>query len=303
MTRIQLGAVLGALAMSASLPVAAQDASEAPDSPAASEASDAPDSPGAPSPAAEASRPAPSVRATADQLFREGRLLLDEGQYKQACEKFKASHALDPAGGALLNLAACYERDGKTASAWRAYNEALAWANADRRDDRSAYAVEHIRELEPQLARLVLTLPGRVRMKDIVVVVDGETLDAINGVRIPVDPGRHNLEIQAPGRESFQVEFTALTGDEVSVSVPPLREAKDRSATDNAGTMSLGGEKDESSSGNTSGGPTPINERPGACGCRAAGFNSDFDQSAGVASAVGGLFGLLVFRRRRPRRR
>ncbi len=237
--------------------------------------------------------PTATARATADQLFLEGRQLLEAGDYTRACAKFKESHALDPAGGALLNLAACYERDGKTASAWRAYNEALAWANADHREDRSAFAVEHIRALEPQLARLVLSLPPRVRMRDITVIVDGETLDPMYGVRIPVDPGQRVLEIEAKGRETFKLEVAAVAGEEVSVSVPHFRETQDetKGSTD-GGTMSMGGGKTPESG--KSGGPAPIRDNPGACGCRTtARASGSPDRPLGLV-ALSAVLGLLL---------
>src|SRR5262245_39899208 len=55
----------------------------------------------------------------AEQLFVEGRTLMKQGEYAQACEKFKASYALDlTAYGTLYNLALCHEQTDKPASAW-----------------------------------------------------------------------------------------------------------------------------------------------------------------------------------------
>ena len=275
MTRTQWGAALLALATGIAAPLSAQDAEN---------------STIAPSPATA------TARTKADELFAEGRQLLEKGQYQEACARFKESHALDPAGGALLNLAACYERDGKTASAWRAYNEALAWANADRREDRSAYAVEHIRELEPLLARLVLDLPPRVRMNDIVVVVDGETLEAINGVRIPVDPGARVVEIQSPGREPYRTEVTAVAGEETRVEIPPLQQASSEGDS-SEGPTSPSGEHRKGKLGET--GPGTIEERPGACGCRVAAPSNDASAARGAFAALGALAGALILRRRR----
>jgi len=42
---------------------------------------------------------------TAESLFREGRRAADEGNYALACTRFEESNRLDPAAGAVLNLA------------------------------------------------------------------------------------------------------------------------------------------------------------------------------------------------------
>jgi len=51
-------------------------------------------------------------------LFQKGVELMAIGKSAEACEKFDSSHQLDPALGTMLRLADCYERTGKTASAY-----------------------------------------------------------------------------------------------------------------------------------------------------------------------------------------
>jgi len=52
----------------------------------------------------------------AEMLFEEGRRLLESRDVAAACAKFAESQRLEPAGGTLMNLAACHERAGKTAT-------------------------------------------------------------------------------------------------------------------------------------------------------------------------------------------
>src|SRR6266498_1038121 len=63
-------------------------------------------------------------RAAAQALFDLGRTLITSGRAEEACPKFEESQRLDPGVGTQLNLADCYDRTGRTASAWTLYIEA-----------------------------------------------------------------------------------------------------------------------------------------------------------------------------------
>src|ERR1700722_15525033 len=71
-----------------------------------------------------------AARAQADSdkraasLFEEGRKLMADRRYSEACPKFAESERLAPSGGAVLNLADCLEKLGHLAGAWRRFNEA-----------------------------------------------------------------------------------------------------------------------------------------------------------------------------------
>src|SRR6478752_1211600 len=73
--------------------------------------------------------------ATAEALFRDGRALMEAGNYKDACPKLEESYAQDPATGTLLALGICQEHVGKTASAWATYSEVATRAKRDGRAD------------------------------------------------------------------------------------------------------------------------------------------------------------------------
>src|SRR6478609_5404487 len=56
-------------------------------------------------------------------LFQSGRQLMNDGNYEKACPLLRDSQKADPQPGTLLNLALCYEKQGKTASAWSTYTD------------------------------------------------------------------------------------------------------------------------------------------------------------------------------------
>src|SRR4051812_25694935 len=59
--------------------------------------------------------------AEAEQLFQEGRRLLDAGRVAEACNVLDASYKSDPNISTLMNLAMCRERNGQLATAWAQY--------------------------------------------------------------------------------------------------------------------------------------------------------------------------------------
>ncbi|HEY3237410.1 MAG TPA: hypothetical protein VGJ84_22005 [Polyangiaceae bacterium] len=128
-------------------------------------------------------------KAAAEALFDEGRKLMQEGKLEPACRKFEASQRLDPAPGTLLNEADCWEKLGRTASAWVSFREAAALARNAGDTKRASAATQRAAALEPKLARLKITVPDAVRSTSgLTVKRDGEKVDAaLWDSPIPVD--------------------------------------------------------------------------------------------------------------------
>jgi hypothetical protein len=148
---------------------------------------------------------APIARAdetpVAEQLFLEGKRLMGEKRYDEACAKFKASHDLDPtATGTLLNLALCHEQVGKVATAWAELRQVAA-ESVGRREDRVAMANEHIAKLVPVLSYVTIVVPQNARAGGLVVALDTTRIaDAAWGTELPIDPGAHEIATSAPGK-------------------------------------------------------------------------------------------------------
>jgi hypothetical protein len=160
----------------------------------------------------------------AQALYDDARQLVAAGEFAQACPKFKASYELDPGGGTLLNLADCYEHQGKTALAYTTFKDALEAARHDGKSERVEFANQHLTDLEKRLSRLSVAVPDATREQGLQVSVDGTPLDeAAYGVPLPVDPGPHRLRAEAPGKAPFEksIEVPA-TSAKLEVEVPPL---------------------------------------------------------------------------------
>lgn len=159
--------------------------------------------------------------AAAEALFTAGREAMARGLVAEACKKFAESYALDEALGALLNLAACHEKLGKTASAWTEYREAAALAT--RMDDkkRRKLADERAAALEPELAYLVIEV--KTGTDGLRVTRAGVPLgEASYGAPLPVDPGSVEVVAEAPDRAPFRKVLHVGPGERVEVTVPRL---------------------------------------------------------------------------------
>lgn len=170
------------------------------------------------------SRAQVSDGALAEELFRQGRALMAEERYGEACPKLAESQRLDPSTGTLLNLAVCHEKQGKLATAWNEYNEALLAAKQDGRDDRVAYARERIAAIEPNLSRLTISLPEEHDVQGLEVKLDGVTVGRpALGVALPIDPGAHTVVVSAPGKKPWQANVDIAEGPGTkSLSIPQL---------------------------------------------------------------------------------
>ncbi len=137
--------------------------------------------------------PARADSAVADQLFQEAKAFMKEGRFGDACPKFQASYDADPGLGALLNLADCLERDGRLASAYGKWSDAVELASR-KGDDRAAFAREKREALRPKLSNVIVRVAGKGTNLD---VYKGNTklTEGAFGSSLPTDPGTTFVQV------------------------------------------------------------------------------------------------------------
>lgn len=139
-------------------------------------------------------------KAMAEVLFREATELAAKGQHVQACERFEASQRYDPALGTILYLADCYDRVGRSASAWVWFVQAREQAHASNQNEREQIASRRAADLERRLSTIRIDVAPEARLPGLTVEMNGAPVPPSSfGVPIPVDPGRSYVRATAPG--------------------------------------------------------------------------------------------------------
>lgn len=164
----------------------------------------------------------PARADDAESLFRKGKKLLDAGEIVEACEKLEASERLKPHNATELSLADCWERVGRTASAWDMF---VKLAGSAKRDDRALEARKRAKALEAKLVRLTIEVTGDVELEDLVVTRNDQVVDRAQwNEAVPVDPGEYTITASAEQHEEWSDTIKVKTKDRTIV-VPALERA------------------------------------------------------------------------------
>ncbi|HEX2689054.1 MAG TPA: hypothetical protein VHN14_20670 [Kofleriaceae bacterium] len=170
--------------------------------------------------ALEPARTASAQPAAAELTFKKARALLKEGKIAEACDAFAQSQHLDPQLGTEYNLGLCWDKLGKTASAWLALREV---AQRDTNPARKAHAAARASELEPMLVKASLAI-ARV-LPGLVITSNGDDITKLAGVEFPIDPGSYQIVARAPGHRDYTTTIVAVgAGTTIAIEIPPLAE-------------------------------------------------------------------------------
>jgi hypothetical protein len=173
---------------------------------------------------ADASDAPATQRVSAEALFDDAIRLMKAGKFAEACPKLEDSQKLDPGVGTLLYLGECYEKLGRSASAWATFREAASAAESAGQAKRVKIARERGARVEQKLAYLTIEVADATRaLPGLRVRRDGvETAPSLIGSAVPVDPGSISVEAQAPGYEPFSITVNVEPSGRQSVLVPVL---------------------------------------------------------------------------------
>jgi hypothetical protein len=171
--------------------------------------------------------PQASDKATAQALFDQGKHLASASKFKEACSKFEESQRLDPGIGTQFHLANCYEKAGRTASAWTLFLEVASEARAQKQTDREKVARDRAAALEPKLSKLTISVSDAAKTADLEIKRDGVSVGAAQwGAPLPVDPGTHMITASASHKQPWRTTVeVAAGGASAAVTVTPLRDA------------------------------------------------------------------------------
>jgi hypothetical protein len=163
--------------------------------------------------------------ARAAELFREGRLLLQQRRPAEACARFRQSLELKVAPGILLNVGACHVLENHLVEAFQTYEQvyALALREPDERK-RDAWLGPARQELDALGRQLAVVT---VRFSDtpgLEVHLDGKRIESSAG-RLPLLPGTYELRAMARGRVPFVRRVEAAAGTSPELTIPPLAPA------------------------------------------------------------------------------
>lgn len=189
---------------------------------------------------AEEDAPAPEHAAEYDRLILSALSAFKAGEWVRARGLFERAHALHPTARTLRTIGMSAFNQGDLVGAVKALEASL-------NDDRKPLTVEqqeHVRQLihraDGRLGRLRLL----VQPQGADIQVDGKAPDFVGGDQLVLEPGRHEISIQAPGfRTAVQhVRVSARDRATLEVQLQPGRddeEPKDEVAVNAAGSLTF----------------------------------------------------------------
>ena len=232
-------------------------------------------------------------KAAAEALFDEALELMQQKRYAEACPKLEQSQRVDAGIGTLLYLGECYEKLGRTASAWATFREASSAASAAGQADRARQGRERADRLEDKLSKLTILVAPENKALDGFQVSRGDqrVQPPLFDTAIPVDPGQVTIEARAPGYLTLSrtVNVPPDSGRAL-VEIPPL--TADPQAT--ADTAPPGAEPGLGASGAEPSGMTGGQQGEAGLAMDTGGDANRGKRTAGVVLMGVGAAGLVV---------
>lgn len=190
----------------------------------------------------------PTSQKRADELFAEGRKLIEKHDDAGACAKFDEAIKLDPdAAGTMLNLGLCNQNLKKYRLALYWFRKAQVRAHETNLPEYEQAAGQRTRDLA-NLVSIVKVELSATTPPDARVMIDGDEIEPADYLHVEIDNGHHTLEARAPGHLPMRREFDVagkggntlavdlVAGDDTVVVDPGAGRRKIAIATASAGT-------------------------------------------------------------------
>ncbi len=159
----------------------------------------------------------------AEQLFQEGRKLLQQKKLPEACDAFRRSAELEPRSGTWLNLGDCEEKRGRFATAWAAFSEARAAGKREKKDFPIQEGEKRVKKLAPKLPYLAIEVSAGAKAQGVVVLRSGAEVPAAElGTELPIDPGTYEIAATAKDKLRWSTTVDIAAGKHEKVTVPEL---------------------------------------------------------------------------------
>jgi hypothetical protein len=175
---------------------------------------------------ADAATQASSTEVTGKELFDAAKQLYDEGRYEDACRTFEESAKVRRGIGVQYQLANCWERIGRTASAHALFLEVAEATRWQGQYDRERLARQRAQALESRLSYLQIVVrapePGLELKRDGLPIAPPRW-----AAPIALDAGDHEIHAVAPGKRPHRARVTVHPGEAgtVVLEIPPLAAA------------------------------------------------------------------------------
>lgn len=169
--------------------------------------------------------PSAAEIAVARKLYKEASELENAKKWDQAEAKLRQAIAIKETPGLRYHLAFCLEQQGKLVDALVDYDRADEMIKAGNKAPDVAELVVSAREsIKARIPTLTVKLPADA--SDAKVSIDGHAVSsAVMGQPLPQNPGRHRVQVTAPGREPYSqdVQLGESEKRELNVVLPPAK--------------------------------------------------------------------------------
>jgi tetratricopeptide (TPR) repeat protein len=137
-----------------------------------------------------------------------------------ALEKLERAAAVKNTPGLRFHIALCKENLGRLAAALDGYTEAEAQARAEKNQEVLDAVAESLTQLRPRVPVITVTVPAGIEGIEASVDQKAVAIAPEGGYSLRVDPGKHEIDVKAPGRMPFHTSADVAEGATVTLHAP-----------------------------------------------------------------------------------